>query len=75
MALRMAIPLASVMVFHLVGGPLVQAGLLYYFLFFYPLCLAVETALSLPAATPLARPRERGPNATPLARSRERGRG
>jgi hypothetical protein len=60
MALRMAIPLASILVFHLVGGPLVQAGLLYYFLFFYPLCLAVETALSLPQL------RESRPLASPL---------
>ncbi len=50
MALRMGIPLTMVLILHLVGGPLVQAGLLYYFLLFYPLTLAVETALSLPVA-------------------------
>jgi hypothetical protein len=60
MALRMGIPLALVVVFHLVGGVLVQAGLLYYFLLFYPLTLTVETALSLPPTTLLSRPRERG---------------
>ena len=50
MVLRMGIPLAIVVILHLVGGPLVQAGLLYYFLLFYPLTLAVETTLSLPSA-------------------------
>jgi hypothetical protein len=74
MAFRMAIPLASVVVFHLVGGPLVQAGLLYYFLFFYPLTLAVETALSLPQPRD-SRPFAGPPTTTPLARPRERGRG
>ena len=65
MALRMGIPLASVIAVYLGGGPLMQAGVLYYFLFFYPLTLAVETALSLPRpadAKPSTAPRTlRGP--------------
>ena len=47
MGLRMGVPLALALVLFLRGGPLVQGGLLYYFLAFYPLTLAVETALSL----------------------------
>jgi hypothetical protein len=49
-ALRMGIPLALALGFHFGGGPLAQGGLLYYFLAFYPLTLAAETAMSLPRA-------------------------
>jgi hypothetical protein len=65
MGLRMGIPLVFVVVLHLSGGPLVEAGMEYYFLVFYPLTLAVGTALSLPlpaTAGPLADPpRKRAP--------------
>jgi len=47
-AARMAIPLGFGLAAHLRGGPLAEAGLLYYLLVFYPVTLAVETALSLP---------------------------
>jgi len=46
--LRVGIPLAVAAVFHFRGGSLAEAGLLYYFLVFYPLTLTVETTLSLP---------------------------
>jgi len=48
MAARMGIPLAFGLAIHLQGGPLAEAGLLYYLLVFYPVTLAAETALSLP---------------------------
>jgi hypothetical protein len=46
---RMGVPLAFGLVIHLYGGPLANAGLLYYVLMFYPVTLAVGTTLSLPA--------------------------
>jgi hypothetical protein len=48
MTARMGIPLAFGLAIHLQGGPLAEAGLLYYLLVFYPVALAAETALSLP---------------------------
>lgn len=48
MLFRMGIPLGAATAIHLAGGPLADAGLLYYLLLFYPVTLAVETALSLP---------------------------
>jgi len=45
---RMGIPLGFALACHLHGGALADAGLLYYLLVFYPVTLAVETALSLP---------------------------
>ena len=48
MAARMVIPLVCGLIIHLQGGPLTEAGFLYYLLVFYPVTLAVETALSLP---------------------------
>ena len=48
MAARMVIPLGGGFVFHAQGGPLAEAGLLYYLLVFYPITLAMETWLSLP---------------------------
>jgi hypothetical protein len=48
MASRMGIPLAFGLAVHLRGGPLAEAGLLYYVALFYPVTLAVETLLSLP---------------------------
>jgi len=55
MALRMGIPLVSALALHLQNGALAKAGVLYYFLVFYPVTLAVETVLSLPKTTPPAR--------------------
>ena len=55
MAARMGIPLGCGLAFHLRGGALVDAGLLYYLLVFYPVTLGVETALSLPGDGPAAR--------------------
>lgn len=46
--LRMAVPLAVALPLHLADGPLAGAGLVYYLLAFYPLCLAIDTALTLP---------------------------
>jgi hypothetical protein len=48
MAARMGVPLCLGMALHLQGGPLADAGLLYYLLVFYPVTLTVETVLSLP---------------------------
>jgi len=56
MALRMGIPLVSVLAFHLQNGSLAKAGVTYYFLVFYPVTLAVETALSLPTGGRFAGP-------------------
>lgn len=50
---RLGIPLLAGLIIHLQGGPLAEAGLLYYLLVFYPVALTVEIALSLP---PPARP-------------------
>ena len=50
MLLRMGIPLGVALVLYLQGGTLVTAGLLVYLLIFYPVVLAVETALSSPPA-------------------------
>jgi hypothetical protein len=50
MATRMGLPLASGLAIHLHGGPLAEAGFLYYLVVFYPITLAVETLLSLPAS-------------------------
>jgi hypothetical protein len=47
-AARLGIPLLPAMLIHLQGGPLAEAGLLYYLLVFYPVALVVEIALSLP---------------------------
>jgi hypothetical protein len=48
MSARMGIPLVFALAIHLHGGPLAEAGLLYYLLVFYPATLVAETALSLP---------------------------
>ena len=45
---RMGVPLLVGLVAYLRGGPLAEAGLLYYLLVFYPVTLAVEIGLSLP---------------------------
>ena len=46
---RMVVPLALGLTCQLCGGPLAEAGVLYYLLMFYPVTLAVETTLSLPS--------------------------
>jgi hypothetical protein len=49
MVARMALPLSAGLAIHLRGGPLAEAGTIYYLLIFYLVTLAVETLLSLPA--------------------------
>lgn len=49
MALRMGLPLGLGLALQWHDGPLAQAGLLQYLLACYPITLAVETILSLPA--------------------------
>jgi len=57
MLLRMGIPLAFAVYIFLEGGGLAEAGVLYYFVAFYPVTLGVETVLSLPpTACPARRP-------------------
>jgi hypothetical protein len=48
MTVRMGLPLAAGLLIHLHNGPLAQAGLLWYVLWFYPIALTVGTILSLP---------------------------
>jgi hypothetical protein len=48
MVLRMGMPFAAGAIIHLHGGPLAQAGVLWYLLVFYPITLVVGTVLSLP---------------------------
>ena len=43
---RMSLPLAAVLVVHLYGGTLAEAGFVYYILAFYLITLAVETMLT-----------------------------
>jgi hypothetical protein len=56
MAARMGIPLVPALAIHLAGGPLANAGLLYYLLVFYPITLAVDVALSLPSTSRAGEP-------------------
>jgi hypothetical protein len=53
---RLGIPLLAGALIHLQGGPLAEAGLLYYLLLFYPVALTVEIALSLPPPRPATCP-------------------
>ena len=52
MILRMGIPLALALVVHVRGGVLADNGFFYCLVIFYPVTLAVETALSLPPREP-----------------------
>ena len=52
MMIRIGIPLAAALTVYFIGGPLADAGFLYYAIVFYPLTLAVETFLSLPEYHP-----------------------
>ncbi len=45
---RMGVPLASSAALHLLGGPLAEAGVVYYALVLYLVLLGLETAMSLP---------------------------
>lgn len=42
---RMSIPLGAVLIVHIIGGTLAEAGFVYYILAFYLITLAVETLL------------------------------
>lgn len=62
MIARMGVPLIIGLVTHLRGGPLAEAGLLYYLLIFYPVTLTIEVALTLrqrPSAAPPQAPSSR----------------
>jgi hypothetical protein len=63
MMARMGVPLLFGLVTHLRGGPLADAGLLYYLLMFYPVTLIVEIGLSLPRQPAI--PPQVPPNTTP----------
>jgi hypothetical protein len=52
MMIRMGIPLIAALAIFYLGGPLADAGFLYYLIVFYPVTLTVETLLSLPAREP-----------------------
>ncbi len=49
---RMVVPLAGALVLQISVDPLAKAGVLLYLLYFYPITLSVETAMSLPAVLP-----------------------
>jgi hypothetical protein len=49
MSLRMGIPLAAAMLVHFSGGPLADAGFVYYIVAFYGVALTSEIIVSLPA--------------------------
>ena len=49
---RTGFPLMVGVLIFFRGGPLAEAGLLYYLLGFYPVTLVVETVLSLPKCCP-----------------------
>ena len=48
MILRMGLPLTAGVIIHIHGGPLAQAGLLWYLVVFYSITLTLGTILSLP---------------------------
>ncbi len=51
MMIRLGIPLAAALTVYFLGGPLADAGFLYYLVVFYPLTLTMETFLSWPETT------------------------
>jgi hypothetical protein len=63
---RTGVPLAVVVALHLRGGLLAQAGLLWYFVVFYPITLIAATLLSLPATRQPA-PLPHRPSKTPTS--------
>lgn len=52
MLIRMGIPLAVALILCFSGGPLADAGFLYYLIVFYPVTLTVETLFFLPYNRP-----------------------
>lgn len=58
MLLRLGIPLGIGIPLHLLGGSLAEGGILYYLLVFYPITLAGETVLALPAPPEAANKRD-----------------
>jgi hypothetical protein len=52
MMTRMGIPLAAALIVYFCGGPLADAGFLYYLILFYPVTLTAETLLFLPERHP-----------------------
>ena len=52
MMARMGIPLAAALIVYFRGGPLADAGFLYYLIVFYPVTLTAETFLSWPERVP-----------------------
>ncbi len=48
MTIRMGIPLMAALAVFFLGGPLADAGFLYYLVVFYPVMLTAETFLFLP---------------------------
>jgi hypothetical protein len=54
MMVRMGLPLGCALIGHFAVPALANAGLLFYLLVFYPVTLAIETALSLPRRKPLS---------------------
>ena len=55
MMIRMGIPLAAALAIHFRGGPLADAGFVYYAVVFYPVTLAAETFLAFPERKPAKR--------------------
>ncbi|MEN6451121.1 MAG: hypothetical protein ABFC96_11575 [Thermoguttaceae bacterium] len=62
-AARMGLPLALALAIQFRGGPLAEAGLLYYLVVFYPAALTAEIAMSLPIAGSAVTPRTDPPTA------------
>jgi hypothetical protein len=58
MTARSGLPLLLAIVIQFRGGPLAEAGFLYYLLVFYFVILSVETVLSLPRPLAASRPSE-----------------
>ena len=52
MMVRMGIPLAAALIVYFSGGPLADAGFLYYLVVFYPVTLTAEIFLSRPHSDP-----------------------
>ena len=52
MTIRMGVPLSAALAVFFLGGPLADAGFLYYVVLFYPVTLIAETFLSTPGSEP-----------------------
>jgi hypothetical protein len=59
--LRLGVPFAAGVTIHLHGGPLADAGFLWYIVVFYPITLVIGTILSLPQGTGGEHPRSDRP--------------